>query len=104
MAAGRATTGTERFILAAAEFVAFVFAVGASGYLAIGLTGNQTSGGFWVAWLVALILSIPLALVLTYLEYIAFGLRARFRTDLGGSLWVGRTGLVGFGGGGRRPR
>jgi len=91
-------------MLAAVEFVAFVLAVGASGYLAIDVIGNQTSAGFWGVWLVAVILSIPLALLLTYLEYIAFELRARFRSDLGWSLWVGRTGLVRFGGGGRRPR
>jgi hypothetical protein len=104
IAAGRAKTGINRFMLAVAEFVAMMFAVGASAYLAIGLTGTQSSGGFVVIWLVAIILSIPLAPLLTYLEYRAFGLRGRFRKDLGGSLWVGRFGLVRYGGGGRRPR
>jgi hypothetical protein len=91
-------------MLAAAEFVALMFVVGGSGYVAIGIVGNQSSGGFVVVLLLALILCIPLALVVTYVEYGARGLHARFRSDLGGSLWVGRTGLVRLGGGGRRPR
>jgi len=92
-------------MLGAAELVAMMIAVGASFYLAIGLTGTQSSGGFVGLWLAAMVVSIPLALLLTYVEYIASGLRSRFRTDLGASLWVARYGgLRRFGGGGRCPR
>jgi hypothetical protein len=105
IAAGRVKTGTSRFMLATAELAAMIFAVGASFYVAIGLTGTQSSGGLVGFWLVTMVVSIPLAILLTYVEYIAFGLSSRFRTDLGASLWVGRYGgLRRFGGGGRRPR
>ncbi len=105
IAAGRVATGTSRFMLGTAELVAMMFAVGASFYVAIGLTGTQSSAGFVGFWLVAMVLSVPLALLLTYVEYVASGLRSRFRSDLGASLWVSRSGgLRRFGVGGRRPR
>jgi hypothetical protein len=82
IAAGRAQTGWIRAQWLIAEFVMYLVVFFASAHVF-----DAPSGIFIV---VALVLGFAIGVPLAFVEYAVFGLRGRFRADLGGSLWLGR--------------
>jgi hypothetical protein len=93
IAAGRLERGWNQRLLLAAEAALLLFALLTVGVLAwmMGLDDRLRIGLLVV---LALALAMPLAGLLTYLEYMLVGRRHSFGTDLRRSLWLGRYGAV----------
>lgn len=92
MAAGRAETGSGSWALwLFIEIVMLGAAAGEAGWITLA-SGNRDSKSV-VGFILALILGFGLAVVLSFLEYSAAGVRRRFGADLRGSLWPTRTGI-----------
>jgi hypothetical protein len=89
--AGRAESGSWTWgACLFGEILLFAGSVGAAGWVVLTLGDPYSSGiGLVVTWT----LGFVVAVVLGFLEYAAAGLRARFVTDLRGSLWPTRFGF-----------
>jgi len=89
MAAGRAESGSAGWALGLfAQLLTLVIALAVS----LAEFGNRPSGTFIFSF-GAVILGFLLAVILSFVEYAAFGRGSRFRADLSRSLWLGRYGI-----------
>jgi len=94
MSAGRAETKEIRFGWLAAEFVTFIFALGAAAFASIAIASPSVNAlAFVVLFIVWTAVGFSVAGLLVYLEYARRGRRDSFGPDLRGSLWVGRFGI-----------
>jgi hypothetical protein len=93
IAAGRLESGWNQRLLLAAEVALLVFALLAVGALAwvMGLNDRLSIG---LLLLLALVVAMPLAGLLTYGEYLLAGRRQSFGMDLRRSIWLGRYGAI----------
>jgi len=93
IAAGRLESGWNRRLLLAAEVALLLFALLTAGVLAwmMGFDNRLTIG---LLLLLAFVVAMPLAGLLTYFEYLLAGRRQSFGTDLRRSMWWGRYGAV----------
>jgi hypothetical protein len=94
IAAGRLESGWNQRLLLAAEVALLVFALLAVGALAwvMGVVDDRLSIALLL--LLALVVAMPLAGLLTYGEYLLAGRRQSFGMDLRRSMWLGRYGAV----------
>jgi hypothetical protein len=105
MAAGRAATGDVRFGWLAVELVTLIAALVASALASVLTAGPPVNAlaflGLFFVWSA---IGYGMAGILVYVEYARRGRRDNFRTDLRGSLWIGRGGVGRPFGGKPRPR
>lgn len=92
MAAGRSESRWRQRLLVVAGFSLLLLALVAAAALSW-VMGFQDQRVGLVAVL-ALVVAMPLAGLLAYLEYWLVGMRPRFGTDLRRSMWWGRYGMV----------